>query len=285
MSINIHLGAIDILTNLYVPPMEAKKENNYKCVECENKVIIRKGNIRRAHFAHYAQTNICSYYDHPNESQIHKDAKLLMAKLLSEKKRIQFCYPCSYPPCYNTSSECNAFSEVPSIVYQDGDEVKLEYRDRDNKWVADVAIVNNGVVRYIIEIKHTHKTITHRPEPWFEVDATQFILDVNSPEHDEYRDQDFIYLTSCQRTDIIRYCYGSFCYKERWVNKIPGYYDNAKDNSCLFCKSNQYFPTMDGCTGKFQNGQIRVCINCLLEDTYKKRIRLLYENGGPLFRS
>ena len=81
MTDKLQLGAIEIETNKYVSPTEALKGKNYKCIECDKKVIIRKGTIRKAHFAHYVQTNICTYYDHPNESQIHKDAKMLMAKL------------------------------------------------------------------------------------------------------------------------------------------------------------------------------------------------------------
>ena len=284
---NLQLGAIDIETNQYFLPTEAIKGKSYKCLDCSKPVILRKGTIRKPHFAHYAQTNVCSYYDHPNESQIHKDAKMLMAKLLTEKKRIQFVWKCDYAPCYETLSINSAFQEVPTIEYKEGDDVKIEYRDTENKWVADVAIVNNGVVRYIIEIKNTHATTTARPEPWFEVNAIDLIQDINElnaehpsePEIDEYKTQeDYIYLIGCERTDIIRYCYGSFCYKEHWVDKIPGY--NKKltmvPNNCILCNTKDYEPTTDGCTMVFQRGEIRVCINCLKEDTYKKRIRTLY---------
>ena len=284
MTDKLQLGALDTETNKYTSPTEALKGQTYKCVDCDKKVILRKGTIRKAHFAHYAQTNICSYYDHPNESQIHKDAKLLMVKLLEDKKRIQFCWECKYSSC-KTSSDCYAFQDIPSIVYKEGDEVNVEYRDKDNKWIADVAIVNNGDVRYIIEIKNTHATTTARPEPWFEVDAKQFIQDINElnaehltdPDLDIYKQQeDFMYIIPCLRKDIARYCYGSFCYKERWVNKIPGYDKDLTFNECLICKSDDYEPVSDGCTDKFQNGEIRVCVNCLFNDTFTKSLRNTY---------
>ena len=79
MSNHLQLGAIDIDKNMYVTPSNAIKGNSYKCIECDKKVILKKGKIRIPHFAHYAQTNTCHYYDHPNEAQIHKDAKMLMA--------------------------------------------------------------------------------------------------------------------------------------------------------------------------------------------------------------
>ena len=139
----IPMGAIDFENN-YVSPSDALKGKTYKCIECNNRVILRKGDIRIHHFAHYTQTNTCNYYDHPNESQIHKDAKLLLAKLLINKKHIEFVWDCDFPYC-RASSSCYAFSEVPSIKHKDGDEVILEYRDKDNKWVADVAVVNNVI--------------------------------------------------------------------------------------------------------------------------------------------
>jgi len=285
MSDNLQLGALDAETNQYVTPTEAEKGKRYKCVECKNVAILRKGEMRKAHFAHRAQTSTCNYYDHPNESQIHKDAKMLMVKLLTEKKQIQFLWKCDYPPCYGTWSSTNAFHELPTIIHKDGDEVKVEYRDPGNKWVADVALVNKGELRYIFEIKHTHATTTARPEPWFEIDATQFITDINElnaehphePEIDEMKIcEDWMYGISCVRTDIVRYCYGSFCYKESWTKKIPGYYKEATDKNCIFCNKNEYLAVCDGCTSKFTNGQIRVCYDCLIEDTHKKRLRLLF---------
>jgi len=70
MTDKLQLGAIDTETNKYVSPTKSLKGKNYKCIECDKKVILRKGTIRKVHFAHYAQTNVCNYYDHPNESQI-----------------------------------------------------------------------------------------------------------------------------------------------------------------------------------------------------------------------
>jgi hypothetical protein len=283
MTDKLQLGAIEIETNKYVSPTEALKGKNYKCIECDKKVIIRKGTIRKAHFAHYVQTNICTYYDHPNESQIHKDAKMLMAKLLTDKKSIQFIWRCDYKQC-NTESYSYEFQEMPSIIYKEDDEVKMEYRDKDGKWVADVAIVNKGEVRYIIEIKNTHATTTVRPEPWYEIDASELIKEINTehtddPLTDEDKlKEDYIYYLCCQRTDIMRYCYGSFCYKEYWVDKIPGYDTGLILNDCILCKNHEYQPVCDGDTGRFkkEDGKIRVCKYCLFEDTTKKRLRKLY---------
>lgn len=73
--------------------------------------------------------------------------------------------------CYN-SKECGF--GVTKVEYQEGDTVNIEYRDPGGKYVADVAILNSNSVKYIFEIKHTHATITTRPEPWFEIKANSF---------------------------------------------------------------------------------------------------------------
>ncbi len=282
MPVALPMGALDADTNIYYSPIEALKGKSYKCNDCGNRVILRKGAVRVPHFAHYVQTNTCSYYDHPSESQIHKDAKMLMAKLLSEKKNIQFVWLCDYPRC-KTQSDCYAFQEVPTIIYKEGDEVVLEYRDKDNKWVADIAVVNNGDVRYIIEIKHTHGTDLGRPEPWFEVDATTLIHEMNELHagSDDIAASTYggevLYLISCERKNIKRYCYGSFCYKEHWVKRIPGYVKKMLVNECLLCGTTDFSPISDGSTDRFQNGAIKVCIDCLVKDTYEKKLPALYK--------
>jgi len=275
MSNALPLGAIDTESNMYFSPAEALKGRTYKCNDCGNRVILRKGELRKPHFAHYAQTNTCSYYDHPSESQIHKDAKELMKKLLTDKAKLEFVWPCDYPPCYKTLSNVNAFSEVPTIVYKEGDEVVLEYHGPENKWIADVAVVNGGEVRYIIEIKHTHRTNLGRPEPWFEIDATSFIQDINSQIEDKNEAQadDWMFGTICVRQNIHRYCYGSFCYRESWTCKIPAY---AK-GPCLLCGTREFDPVTDGCTDKFKTGKISVCTDCLFKDSYEKKIPTAYK--------
>jgi len=87
------LGAIQIDDNEYVLPYKADKNKNYKCIGCQQKVILKKGNIRKCHFAHHSQTQ-CSYYEHPNESELHKEAKYKLALWLKENKSIEFAWSC-----------------------------------------------------------------------------------------------------------------------------------------------------------------------------------------------
>ena len=41
------LGAIQIDDNEYFLPYKADKNKNYKCIGCQQKVILKKGNIRK----------------------------------------------------------------------------------------------------------------------------------------------------------------------------------------------------------------------------------------------
>lgn len=138
------------------------------CPECRNEVIPRQGNIRKHHFAHKMSDNPCSYFDRPTESQQHAIGKRLIASLLQDGKEMEISYRCIY-------------NSTPHIIYEkfkmiEGDTIVLEYRDPKGTYVADLAILNNGFPRVIIEICHTHKTTTNvRPEPWFEL-STEHIF-------------------------------------------------------------------------------------------------------------
>ena len=75
----IPLGAINKKTGEYVYPRIANKIDEYSCPECHKDLIICQGNIRVHHFRHKVDsTEQCHHYNAPTESQIHKDAKLLL---------------------------------------------------------------------------------------------------------------------------------------------------------------------------------------------------------------
>lgn len=154
--------ALESTTQAYILPAHAKKTSTYMCPECKREVIPRQGEIRRAHYAHKTTQNPCFYFDRPNESQQHKIAKILLASYLNSGKSILVSSKC-----------CNQTVHYESIRLLEGDTVILEYRDIEGKYVADLAIINNGVPRIILEVFHTHKTTSCvRPEPWYEFNTT-----------------------------------------------------------------------------------------------------------------
>jgi len=250
------LGALDSETKKYVTPLTADKGRSYECIDCKQKVLFRKGTVRVPHFAHCSQTNTCTYFEHPNESQLHKDAKLKMSEWLKSKQKIEFTWSC--PKC---GMDCD-MREI--ITYKDNDEVVVEYRDPSNKYIADIALLNDGKVRYIFEVKHTHATTTTvRPEPWFEF-TTERIADAetefNSPDPDINCDNT-VFLT-CTRQTKPRFCDNCRGKTEEWSLNIP--YLSKKvgmegkwiqEKPCIQCGRDHYNP-------EFIKGFRQICKIC-----------------------
>ena len=185
MSNHFSMGAINKITNKYEYPRIANKINKYKCPSCEKDVIFKNGKIKQPHFAHYKTENPCYYYDKPNETQIHKDAKLLMKSLLDNKKNIYIhrsCNYCEQRKCgYSEGIDYGIFDDD----YNDNTKAVIEYKFYFNNSIrsADIAFVENDKIKYIFEICYKNKTREeNRPEPWVEIDAEDLINKINSGE-------------------------------------------------------------------------------------------------------
>lgn len=171
----LSLGAINKLTGEYVYVKLANKKDEYICPECNKDLILVQGKIRVHHFRHKVDSiNPCHYYSKPTESQIHKDAKMLMKILLENKTHIKFTREC-------VSCKISAEINLPEIT--EGSSIRLEHRFNydDELRIADVAHTLNGEIKGIYEICHTHKTCNeNRPEPWVEIDAKSLLTLVNT---------------------------------------------------------------------------------------------------------
>lgn len=229
------MGAINMQSGKYELPDNARKSNNYKCIGCGEKLILRQGNIRKCHFAHYSSTG-CSYHDHPSESDIHKEAKNRLASWLEERIQIDVCWFCQQ--MRHNGNRCELYAEGGldfAIDYTDNDRVVVEYQDKANGYIADVALLSNDEVKYIFEIKHTHATTTKvRPEPWMEIEAKE-ILNV------ERTNDDDILLTCVRKTRACKYCR---IINEKWAENLPRRYkpNNMSKNQCIKCNSDSYSP-------------------------------------------
>lgn len=163
------LGAINKHTGEYVYPKIANKKDEYSCPDCRKDLILCQGELRVHHFRHKVDTiNPCHYYNKPSESQIHKDAKMLMKMLLDKKTPIAFIRNCA-------NCKKNEEFEIPEI--SETSSIQLEHRfDYNGLKIADVAYLDTGEIVCIFEICNTHKTSSeNRPEPWFEIDALTLI--------------------------------------------------------------------------------------------------------------
>lgn len=163
------LGAL--LEGEYVLPREVEKSaTGLSCPGCGECVIVKKGEIKVHHFSHKPGERECKFYEHPGEGEIHKMVKHIIAFLLKQKRIKKVVRTCP-------SQKCNNFEEY--IQYEEGDEVVIEYHVND-KCIVDVAVVNNGKVKYVFEICDTHKTTRETPEPWFEINARKFLDDTEN---------------------------------------------------------------------------------------------------------
>jgi hypothetical protein len=168
-----NLGAINKLTKLYCCAKLADKKEEYICPECNKDLIIRQGTKRIHHFAHYKDDNPCNYYNNPNETQIHKDAKLALKQILETGIKLKINRKCC-------SCKCDIYDwDVPSLKNCN---IEIEYRfDYNNSLkIADLAVLYKNNIYTIFEIYNSHKTINDaRPKPWFEFDAKHIINSIN----------------------------------------------------------------------------------------------------------
>jgi len=235
-------GAIDTETRAYVLPFGAARGRQYECADCKQRVIFRSGEVRVPHFAHFTPTTKCRYYEgSPGESENHKHAKRLLQKWLTEKKPMQFGWGCGNQTQFGTCGTADHYTEH-SIDYKDGDQVVLEYRDPKGKYIADVAVLNEGKLRYIIEVVHSHRTTTQcRPEPWFEVNA-------NDVDEGCHYGEPTIFLES-RRVNDKRYCSNCTVKQQAWTTSIPVLpkkYGKERgweqDKPCICCGTDVYSP-------------------------------------------
>jgi hypothetical protein len=170
----LSLGAINKNTGDYVYPKIANKKDDYVCPECNKELILCQGEVRVPYFRHKVDVNPCHHYTNPTESQIHKDAKMLLKTVLEGKTPIQF------------ERECTSCKKANDIILPEVEQesiISLEHRFSYNgsTKIADVVHLLNGEVNSIFEIMHTHKTKTeNRPEPWIEIDASWLLNYVNA---------------------------------------------------------------------------------------------------------
>lgn len=236
----ISLGAINKLTREYVYPKIANKKDEYVCSDCNKDLILCQGDIRVHHFRHKVDTiKPCTNYSKPTETQLHKDAKNLMKKLLEDKTPIQI-----KRDCVSCKKEIDII--LPEIT--EGSNVSLEYRFNYNNSlkIADVAHTNNNEIVGIYEIFNTHKTrCEDRPDPWVEINANELITLANTPNVEQL-------ILKCTRCEKCKECQDK--------DKQQNLKQNLKQyEDCVVCGGSGRTYWSDDCYGACFECS---CINC-----------------------
>ena len=175
-------GAINKECSLYECPNEASKKNNYMCPYCKNDVILRKGIIRKHHFAHKSENNTCKYYTKPTKQHMIDDVKNIIQSNFNNNNQILIESKCEYTKKYERPC-----LEIINKYIKKTDTITCEinfdfiYNDYHNK--ADIAFIENGNIKYIIEcfIEDNDDSgvqfskAFNRPEPWFKLDVKDFL--------------------------------------------------------------------------------------------------------------
>ncbi len=142
-----------------------RKEGPFTCVECNQRLILKKGEIKAAHFAHEADS-VCK-----GESVYHKAAKRIISTHLKSFMFMEVCKGCQVIMHNVAKMEYEFHKHTAAEEYAFG------------KYRLDVGVLNEqGVVVAAIEVFHTHavdadkyNTILAYNVPVIEVGAKEVI--------------------------------------------------------------------------------------------------------------
>ncbi|SHF89037.1 Competence protein CoiA-like family protein [Caldanaerobius fijiensis DSM 17918] len=157
--------AIDKEYKLYKAE-EAKKDKYYFCPSCGEQVILRKGTIRTAHFAHKPDST-CS-----KETVIHKTAKLLIQEVIQSCEKDKTNFPIILRECKICRNLVKR--RLPNQI----EKAILEYKLPEGH-IVDVALIANNKVVAAVKIKVFHSVNKEKEDnlkiPFIEVDGYDIV--------------------------------------------------------------------------------------------------------------
>lgn len=147
-----------------VLPDDASSAGSYRCPGCGSDLIVRKGKLRRAHFAHRRGDGCAA------ESTLHRAAKRRIVQVVDAWLRSDGPRPCIARPCPTFSCDGGVVQDVPADVSGVAEEVRL-----DDGAIGDVVLYRGEAPCAVIEVVATHSVDREKASrlglPWFEVDA------------------------------------------------------------------------------------------------------------------
>lgn len=165
-----------------VRPDEAERDKErYVCKECGEFVSRRSGeehNKTVAYFTHEQNTHCVVKY--VNESDEHREAKLILVKLLNQYSEVFIQGKCN---------RCdNWFGDRRKIVFENGSIAYTEYGciDSGKQRRADIACCVSDKIDRIFEIYHTHRAKNYNDIEWYEIEASSILEMQNRCISDEF---------------------------------------------------------------------------------------------------
>lgn len=133
-----------------VSAVTAEKGQDYSCIECGQRMIVRQGKIRVEHFAHYTSTVTCN-----GESALHKAGKAMIKQMI--QGGIERGEKILLKPRCKVCGRINKIDDFP-IGW---DSVELEYSLRlpDRLIRPDIVVFKDNYPSLLIEV-----VVSHAPE-------------------------------------------------------------------------------------------------------------------------
>ena len=216
--------AFDDEKRLYAP-QTAEKGKHYFCPACKDAVILRKGEIKTAHFAHKV-SETCN-----QETILHKTAKQCIVEVISDWKSGKIDAPILKRVCEICRKSVD--QPLPDKV----ERAVLEYRMSDG-FVVDVALMVGNEPAAAIEIRVSHAVDENKAEllsvPFIELDG-QSVLE-NPTIFEPIRDHFFPFTCGvCKRAKALFQVKVNEIAKQTGI-KLPDRYYRYGFCECWRCK-------------------------------------------------
>jgi len=151
-----------------VAPQSGQRRADYACPECHGRVVLRRGEIKVAHFAHYRAPESCRLV---GEGWLHVAAKhAVFAAVIRDAE--------GSSPEVRLLRRCDVCREEKwQALPPRARKVQLEYRLPSGR-IADIALLDaSDNVLAVVEIEHSHEVGPEKAKdfakiPWIELSAT-----------------------------------------------------------------------------------------------------------------
>jgi hypothetical protein len=147
-----------------VRPHDAVPDQPYRCPGCGADVVLRRGELRRPHFAHRGGEG-CS-----SESTLHRAAKAELLRVVEEWKAGAGPRPCVSRPCPRYGCDGGVVQDLPDDITHAAAEIRVS-----GGLVADVVLFRGRRPAAVIEVLATSRVGDEKARrftsPWMELRA------------------------------------------------------------------------------------------------------------------